>query len=113
MEILFSLEAAVDWTYDQTKQPMCPAGRDIATPYDMPGRVEDDQDIEDLRNELTTLSKSVGSDSPLTDPWVKSPDSPHRHTRSLSSGCDLKRHSTFLSYIGRMNGHNQDLKARR
>jgi len=58
---------------------------------------------------LNILSSNVGSVSPLTR--IRHGG----HIRSLSSGCEMKRHSSLFNQFGRLNGSRDDphLRTRR
>lgn len=106
MEILLTLEAASDWTIvDQSNMTELSSSLD----FGLTSHLEDEkEDFVDGMN-LNMLSSSVGSISPLTR--IRHGG----HIRSLSSGCEFKRHSSLLNQFGRLNGSRDDphLKTRR
>lgn len=99
MEILLTLEAASDWAItNHSNTTELSTGLELGLGF----HVEDEkEDIVDEYN-LHVLSSSVGSVSPLTR--IRHGG----HIRSLSSGCELKRHSSLFSQFGRMNGNRDD-----
>ena len=106
MEILLTLEAASDWTIvDQSNMTELSSSLD----FGLSSHMEDEkEDFADGIN-LHILSTSAGSISPLTR--IRHGG----HIRSLSSGCELKRHSSLFNQFGRLNGSRDDphLRTRR
>lgn len=106
MEILLTLEAASDWTIvDQSNTSELSSGLDLGLGF----YLEDEkEDVVDEYN-LHILSTSAGSISPLSR--IRQGG----HMRSLSSGCEFKRHSSLFNHFGRLNGTRDEshLRARR
>ena len=106
MEILLTLEAASDWTIvDKSNTTELSGSLD----FGLTSHLEDEkEDFVDGIN-LNMLSSGVGSVSPLTR--IRQGG----HIRSLSSGCEFKRHSSLFNQFGRLNGSRDDphLRARR
>lgn len=106
MEILLTLEAASDWTIvDQSNSTELPGGLELGLAFHIEDEKEDFVD----ENNLRILSTSAGSVSPLSR--IRHGG----HIRSLSSGCELKRHSSLFNHFGRLNGSRDDphLRTRR
>ena len=106
MEILLTLEAASDWTIvDQSTTTESLGGLELGLSFHLEDEKEDfvDDNISQI------LSTSAGSVSPLTR--IRHGG----HIRSLSSGCELKRHSALFNQLGRLNGNRDDphLRTRR
>jgi len=106
MEILLTLEAASDWTIvDQSNTTELSSSLD----FGLTSHLEDEkEDFVDGMN-LNILSSSASSISPLTK--IRQGG----HIRSLSSGCEMKRHSSLFNQFGRLNGTRDDphLRTRR
>lgn len=101
MEILLTLEAASDWTIvDQSNTSEALSGPELNLGYYLEDEKEDVVDEYNLH---------VGSVGPLSR--VRHGG----HIRSLSSGCELKRHSSLFNHFERLNGSRDDpqLRARR
>ena len=101
MEILLTLEAASDWTItDQSSTSELSNGPELGFSFYW----EDEK--EDLVDEYNL---HVDSGGPLAK--IRHGG----HIRSLSSGCEFKRHSSLLNHFGRLNGSRDDplIKTRR
>lgn len=95
MEILLTLETASDWA--MTDHPnRCGLEQGLGFHFE-----DEKEDSIDEYN-LHIISASVGSISPLTRMRHGG------HIRSLSSGCEFKRHSSLFSQFGRLNGNRDD-----
>ena len=98
MEILLTLEAASDWTIvDQSNTSESSSGLELSLAYHLEDEKEDVVDEYNLH---------VGSVGPLSR--VRHGG----HIRSLSSGCELKRHSSLFNHFGRLNGSRDDPQLR-
>ncbi|KAL9973951.1 hypothetical protein ACROYT_G020474 [Oculina patagonica] len=103
MEILLTLEAASDWTIvDQSNTTELLGGLELGLGFHFEDEKEDFVDGDNLH----ILSTSTGSFSPLTR--IRHGG----HIRSLSSGCELKRHSSLFNQFGRLNGSRDDPQLR-
>lgn len=101
MEILLTLEAASDWTMvDQSNTSESKNDQDLSLRFYM----EDEKD-----DAVDDYSLHIVSSGPLIR--VRQGG----HIRSLSSGCEFKRHSGLLHRFGRLNGSRDDpmLRAKR
>ena len=106
MEILLTLEAAIDWNIvDQSNIPETASSLELGLSYHL------EAEGDDIANELNMLSTSPGG---LFNPLARiKSGAPLRHTRSLSSGCDFKSNSKFLNHGGRLNVDGFHLRIRR
>lgn len=95
MEILLTLETASDWA--MTDHPNR-SGLEQGLGFHFEDEKEDSIDEYNLH----IICASVGSISPLTRMRHGG------HIRSLSSGCEFKRHSSLFSQFGRLNGNRDD-----
>lgn len=99
MEILLTLEAASDWTLtDQSLASELSNGLELGLGYYLEDEKEDLVDDYDVH-----VDGSVGSLAKFRQGG---------HFRSLSSGCELKRHSFLFNHFGRLNGSREDPQLR-
>lgn len=101
MEILLTLETASDWAIvDQSNTSETKSGLELNLGF----YLEDEK--EDIVDEYNLHVSSASSLSRVRHGG---------HIRSLSSGCESKRHSSLFNQLGRLNGSRDDpqLRARR
>lgn len=101
MEILLTLETASDWTMvDQSNTSEPKNDQDLSLGF----YLDDEKD-----DAVDDYSLHMVSSGPLTR--VRQGG----HIRSLSSGCEFKRHSCLLNRFGRWNSSRDDpmLRAKR
>ena len=99
MEILLTLEAASDWTImDPSNTSESKNGQDLSLGFYL------DDETEDVVDEYNLHIDSAG---PLAR--VRQGG----HIRSLSSGCEFKRHSCLFNHFGRPNGSGDEIRTKR
>lgn len=98
MEILLTLETASDWTIvDQSNTSETKSGLELNLGF----YLEDEK--EDIVDEYNLHVSSASSLSRVRHGG---------HIRSLSSGCESKRHSSLFNQLGRLNGSRDDPQLR-
>ncbi|XP_068703466.1 protein furry homolog-like isoform X2 [Montipora foliosa] len=98
MEILLTLEAASDWTImDPSNTSESKNGQELSLGFYL------DDETEDVVDEYKLHIDSAG---PLAR--VRQGG----HIRSLSSGCEFKRHSCLFNHFGRPNGSGDEIRTK-